>query len=307
MTDSVPVILDTDIGSDIDDAICLAYLLAEPRCELVGITTVSGRPQERAALADAVCRGAGRREVSIHSGVDKATLGGIVQPDCPQAEALPQFDHRAPESFEAYAAVPWLRRTIRARPHEITLLGIGPMMNIGALFASDPEIPSLLGGLVVMCGCFFEPRPYSHEWNARLDPTATAIVYAADVPDHRSVGLDVTMHCKMSAPGAIRRFRDLGGALSVVAAMAETRPRPPGSEMIFHDPLTGACVFEPTLCDWESGDVSVELLSRSVAGMTHFQRAADGAQGRHRAARRVDPERFFARYFSVFDQPHVGQ
>jgi len=151
----------------------------------------------------------------------------------------------------------------------------------------------------VMCGCFFEPRPYSHEWNARLDPTATAIVYGADVPDHRSVGLDVTMHCKMSAPDAIRRFRDLGGSLSVVAAMAETRARPPGSEMIFHDPLTGVCVFEPTLCDWESGDVSVELLSRSVAGMTHFQGATSG-EGRHRAARRVDPERFFERYFSVF-------
>jgi purine nucleosidase len=171
------------------------------------------------------------------------------------------------------------------------------MMNIGALFASDPEIPSLLRALVVMCGCFFEPRPYSHEWNARLDPTATAIVYGAHVPEHRSVGLDVTMQCKMSAPDAIRRFRELGGALSVVAAMADTRPRPPGSEMIFHDPLTGVSVFEPTLCAWESGDVSVELLSRAVAGMTHFE---PNAEGRHRAARRVDPERFFARYFSVF-------
>ena len=34
--------LDTDIGGDIDDAICLAYLLKEPQCELAGITTVCG-------------------------------------------------------------------------------------------------------------------------------------------------------------------------------------------------------------------------------------------------------------------------
>jgi len=36
------VLLDTDIGSDIDDALALAYLLKQERCELVGVTTVSG-------------------------------------------------------------------------------------------------------------------------------------------------------------------------------------------------------------------------------------------------------------------------
>ena len=54
------VLLDTDIGSDIDDAICLAYLLAKPECELLGITTVSGEPEKRAMLASAICRTAGR-------------------------------------------------------------------------------------------------------------------------------------------------------------------------------------------------------------------------------------------------------
>ena len=54
------VLLDTDIGSDIDDAICLAYLLAKPECELLGITTVSGEPEKRAMLASAVCKAAGK-------------------------------------------------------------------------------------------------------------------------------------------------------------------------------------------------------------------------------------------------------
>lgn len=39
------ILLDTDIGGDIDDAICLAYLLNEPDCELIGITTVCGEPE----------------------------------------------------------------------------------------------------------------------------------------------------------------------------------------------------------------------------------------------------------------------
>ena len=48
------IILDTDIGSDIDDALALSYLLREPACELLGITTVSGEPVLRAELASAI-------------------------------------------------------------------------------------------------------------------------------------------------------------------------------------------------------------------------------------------------------------
>ena len=46
------ILLDTDIGSDIDDAVCLAYLLAQPACELVGVTTVSGESVKRAMMVD---------------------------------------------------------------------------------------------------------------------------------------------------------------------------------------------------------------------------------------------------------------
>ena len=59
------LLLDTDIGSDIDDAICLAYLLAKPECDLLGITTVSGEPEKRAMLASAICKAAGRTSRSF--------------------------------------------------------------------------------------------------------------------------------------------------------------------------------------------------------------------------------------------------
>lgn len=62
-------LLDTDIGGDIDDAICLAYLLKEPQCDLIGITTVCGEPEKRAAVADAVCRTVGK-EIPIVTGLD---------------------------------------------------------------------------------------------------------------------------------------------------------------------------------------------------------------------------------------------
>ncbi len=64
---STKVLLDTDIGSDIDDAVCLAYLLAQPACELMGITTVTGEGQGRAMMASALCQLAGQ-DVPIYIG-----------------------------------------------------------------------------------------------------------------------------------------------------------------------------------------------------------------------------------------------
>ncbi len=81
------ILLDTDIGSDIDDAVCLAYLLAQPECELMGITTVSGEPEKRAAMASAQCRAAGK-EIPIFPGAPLTLLTGQRQAECPQAAAL---------------------------------------------------------------------------------------------------------------------------------------------------------------------------------------------------------------------------
>jgi len=44
------IFLDTDIGSDIDDVICLTYLLNNPACDLLGITTVTGEAEKERKL-----------------------------------------------------------------------------------------------------------------------------------------------------------------------------------------------------------------------------------------------------------------
>ena len=192
------VLLDTDIGSDIDDAVCLAYLLAQPQCDLLGITTVTGEPVERAKMASALCKVAGK-DIPIYPGVEDPMLIPLKQKKAPQASALERWPHET--EFPQGEAVEFLRRTIRANPGEVTLLAIGPLTNIGLLFGVDPEIPSLLKSLVLMCGVFTNklagvgPR----EWNAIGDSHATAMVYKAAPPVHRSIGLDVTCQCQMDA------------------------------------------------------------------------------------------------------------
>lgn len=295
MTDTrIPLLLDTDIGSDIDDAVALAYLLRQPRCELLGITTVTGQPRERAMLADAVCRAAGRTDIPIHSGVEPPMLTEPIQSTASQAVVLGRFPHR--DDFAPNTAVEFLRQTIRARPGEITLLAIGPLTNVGLLFAVDPEIPRLLKELVLMCGLFDPRTPYGNirEWNAFGDPYATAIVYRAPVQSHVSFGLDVTTRCTMDADECRRRLR--GGPLDVVAAMAEVWFAHSG-RITFHDPLAAASIFVPELCSYQDGTVEVELLSQRAPGITYWN--AHTEEKPHRVAVDVNAGAFFEEYFRV--------
>jgi len=287
------ILLDTDIGSDIDDAVCLAYLLAQPRCELVGITTVTGQALRRAKMASALCRVAGR-DVPIIPGCEKPFLVPQKQTEAPQADALSRWPHS--ETFPNRNAVEFMRSAIRSAPGEITLLAIGPLTNVGALFAADPEIPGLLKALVLMCGVFTTRTPNSGrlEWNAIGDPHATAMVYAANCRVHRSIGLDVTLRVCMSPDEVRRRFRH--PLLRPVLDFAEVWFRT-AQRIVFHDPLAAVTIFDSEICRFSRGRVEVELASRQALGMTHWQEDPDG---RHEIAIDVDPERFFQRYFEVF-------
>lgn len=287
------VLLDTDIGSDIDDAVCLAYLLAQPDCELMGITTVTGEAEERAKMASALCGVAGRK-VPIFPGAERPMLVPQKQTRAPQAAALKRWDHD--REFPRGEAVEFLRRTVRAQPGEVVLLTIGPLTNAGLLFGVDPEIPSLLKGLVMMCGVFTNRLAGVGpvEWNAIGDPHATAMVYRGEVRVHRSIGLDVTCRVKMDARQVRERFRAdlLRPVLDFAEVWFERR-----DVITFHDPLAAVTIFDDQVCAFRRGTVEVELASERVKGMT-FWKAEE--TGRHEVALEVEPERFFERYFEVF-------
>ena len=289
----VKVLLDTDIGSDIDDAVCLAYLLAQPECQLLGITTVTGEARKRAMLASVLCRVAGR-DIPIYPGAEEPLLIPQRQPEAPQAAALDRWEHDT--RFPTGQAIEFLRNTIHQHPHEVILLTIGPLTNAALLFRTDPEVPALLKGLVMMCGVFGNraaglPR---REWNASCDPHALAMVYRAPVSIHRSVGLDVTTQVRLT----VEQFRarlthDLHQPVLDFAEVWFGR-----RDMVtFHDPLAAAAVFSEHICTFERGNVEVELVSDRLAGATLWQ---PGAAGKHEIALEVDSTRFFEHYFSVF-------
>lgn len=284
------ILLDTDIGTDIDDAVCLAYLLAQPEAELVGVTTVTGQADKRAMMVSALCRVA-RANIPIYPGAEKPLLVAPIQTEAQQAEKLDKWAHDT--DFSENTAIDFMRQAIRAYPHEITLLAIGPLTNVALLFAIDPQIPSLLKRLVVMNGYFFgdEKTP---EWNTKLDPHASQIVYQAGVKDVLAIGLDVTTQVNMEVNEVRLRFdtKLLRPVLDFAEVWFRVRPH-----ITFHDPLAAAVIFDEAICQYETGEITVELADSPMRGLTHW----NPQKGTHRIARSVDVPRFFEHYFSVFE------
>ncbi|MGA9364891.1 MAG: nucleoside hydrolase [Bacteroidota bacterium] len=289
------VLLDTDIGSDIDDAVCLAYLLAHPDCELLGITTVTGEAEKRASIASALCKVAGK-DIPILPGAETPLLVPQKQPCAQQAVALHNWEHET--KFPRGEAIEFLQHTIRSYPGEVVLLAIAPLTNIGLLFSVDPEIPSLLKGLVMMCGRFSDRVQGNYapvEGNAAGDPHAAAIVYRSMVASHRSVGVDVTSWVTMSAGEFRKKFREykLGGPVLDCAEVWFQR----FDITTFHDPLAASTIFDEKICKFQRGTVEVKISDEESLGKTCWKEG--GANSPHEVAVGVDRERFFEHYFSV--------
>ena len=300
--ETIPVLLDTDVGTNVDDALALAYLLRQPRCELVGVSTVSGDVARRAACAEVLCRECGRDDIPVHCGAPGPMLSGTGQAAVPLYAAIAHRPHRTDRTVGT--AVEFMRSTIRARPGEIALLTIGPLTNIALLFALDPELPTLLKAVVSMAGVYY-PHERPVETNVAADPVAAAVVFAATArpssAPHTLVGLNVTTRCTLADDDVRARLRGAVPPAPVALEMAEAffRTR---RHATFNDPLAAAAVFAPDVCTYEPGTVTM-VLDRpgEEAARTYFapDRAAPNRSSTQRVARGVRLELFFDEYFDT--------
>lgn len=306
------IILDTDIGTEVDDAITLAYLLANPDAELIGITTVTGEAVERARLASVFCKAA-HRDIPIYPGCEKPLFIPQLERYAPQKVILNKWEHDT--VFPVNRAVSFMQETIRKYPGEITLLCVAPLTNIGILFALDLEIPSLLKRIVLMCGSPAYTR-YDNtsetmsamqasdaivlgskgvlENNALIDPHAAKLVYDAKVNTHMTVGLNVTSRLVMKPEEAEELFTHplLLPVLDIAREWFKDEER-----VTFHDPLAAVSIFHEDVCRFERGTLLVETESRLLSGFTYWRPDVGGAI---QAASHVNKELFFKYLFETF-------
>jgi inosine-uridine nucleoside N-ribohydrolase len=195
------VILDTDIGDDIDDAFALALVLRSPELQLLGVETAFGDTELRARLVDRYLAAVGRTDVPVMAGVPRTQTNNFSQ--AAYARQSPERKHGS--------AVDFLLKQIRAHPGQITLIAIGPLSNIGAAIQRDPATFRKLKRVVIMGGSVYrgydskgnKNTPLAPEWNILCDPAGAKALLASGVPVF-VMPLDSTqIHLENQALGAI--------------------------------------------------------------------------------------------------------
>jgi hypothetical protein len=177
------VIIDTDIGDDIDDAFAIALALRSPELQILGIATTFGDTETRAKLLDRFLAEVGRPEIPVAAGAPSPPKSTLTQRRYAEAGHFAKPSH--PD------AVAFLLEQIRRYPGQVTLIAIGPLMNIGAAIDKDPATFGKLKRVIIMGGSikrgygdlgFGPPQPPQPEWNILNDVPSAQKLFASGVP-----------------------------------------------------------------------------------------------------------------------------
>jgi inosine-uridine nucleoside N-ribohydrolase len=138
-----PVIIDTDVGDDIDDAFALTIALEDPRLEVIGITTAWGDTRTRTLLVRRLLDTLGHKDVIVAQG-----------PETPNSVPFTQkkWASAARDQSPAPDAIEFIRNQVNQRPGEITLLALAPLSNIEALHDRAPDALAKLKQVAIMAG-----------------------------------------------------------------------------------------------------------------------------------------------------------
>ncbi len=297
---TIPIILDTDIGSDVDDALALALLLASPEVELVGVTTVYGDVACRARIAQKLLQLAGRADVPVFPGAGQPlSWNHPVWWGGHEGKGLLEGDDwHAPVRSEH--AVDWLIDTILARPGEITLITIGPMTNAALAVRREPRLAQAVKAVVSMGGVARVSAnaldlPVA-EHNVKSDPAAARIVLQAGWP-FTMVGLDVTMRVQITREH-VRQITALGTPFhqALERLIARWLAFVGREHTALHDPLAVAVALGQPFVSFQDLRVDVETEGELTDGMTVVRRPGKGAPANARVALDVDAEGFLRFY-----------
>jgi purine nucleosidase len=248
------VIIDTDIGDDIDDAFAVALALQSPELQILGITTTFGDTETRAKLLDRFLAEAGRPDIPIAAGAPTPPRGTFTQRRYAENNRFAKPSH--PD------AVTFLLDQIRRNPGQITLLAIGPLMNVGAAIDKDPATFRKLKRVIMMGGSikrgygdfgFGPPPPPEPEWNILNDIPSAQKLFSAGVPlfvmplDATQLKLDEVKRAFLFSQGT-----PLTDALTILYHQwGQQTPT-------LFDPMTIAFLVNPALCPVQPMHIRVD-------------------------------------------------
>ena len=266
------IIIDTDIGSDIDDAIALAFAMKRSDIKIEGVTAAYGNADLRAKLAKKLLMLGNRDDVKVYAGIDQPLLRNR-EVWVTGYEGVGVFDEDENLAYEAKHAVDFIIDTVLSAPNEITLVPIAPLTNIAAAMIREPKIIKQVKQIVLMGGVTRLGKNADKldryvEHNVTSDPEAAAVVFQSGAPI-TMVGLDVTTQViikKSVRDALIASNTPLNNA--IVAMLDRWFDVIKKDFTLMHDPLTVAIIANRDLVKTKKMDISVQYDQRSGTGQT---------------------------------------
>ncbi len=300
------IVLDTDIGSDVDDALCLALALASRELEVVALTCVGNESRQRARIGAKLLELARRLEIPVYAGCRVPALAGdgfnwfghegeaILEP----GEALRIADEHAVDA---------LLRLSRER-EDLELVAIGPLTNIGVALMKDPDLAGRVRQLTILGGHVRKAEYGGHvftpgvDYNLCSDPHASLVVLRSGIPT-RLVTADVTLQTWLTE-AELARFESSGSELLRALARLVQLWTPVQKRLFrragchvdddnvafLHDPLALACAYDESFCGFET--LEIEPAIEGSVLRTLERPEASEATYPMRCAVAVDAERF---------------
>ncbi|MGC6530994.1 MAG: nucleoside hydrolase [Candidatus Puniceispirillaceae bacterium] len=291
MTQKQKIIIDTDPG--IDDAMAIHMAFADPRLEIVGLTSIFGNVNVEQATRNAIWLS---EQAHYQTDVAKGAATPLIQP-----ANEPSYYVHGDEGFgdlgapeiatkpEAMDAADYIIKTCRAHSGEITLCPVGPLTNIAIALQRDPELVQHVKSVVIMGGAAFVPGNVTKYAEANIwnDPHAADIVFAADW-DVVMIGLDVTTQVTCT-PDDYQSIADdsgpIGHFINVISQFYARFYATIYQELlcVLHDPCAVIAITDPALFDYRHVPLRVicdgEAVGQTLADATLDRRAVKIAVG----------------------------
>jgi purine nucleosidase len=277
------VIIDTDIGDDVDDAFALALALRSPELQILAVTTTFGDTNTRAKLVDRFLGEVDRSDIPVAAGTP-------TPPKTPFTQlAYAEGGHFAKASHAN--AVDFISEQIRLYPGEITLIAIGPLMNLGSLIDKDPKAFRQLKRVVMMGGSiargyddlgYSPPHGPDAEWNIVNDIPSAQKLFGSGVPIYM-MPLDSTQ-LKLDE---VKRAFLLRQGTPIIDQLTLLYHQWGQQTPTLYDPMTLSYILNPSLCPVQPMRIQVD-----DKGFTHAEAGAANAE----VCLRSDPDAFFHFY-----------
>ena len=283
------IIIDTDIGSDIDDAFAVALALRSPEFDILGIAAASGDTQARAKILDRMLGEVGRQDIPVAVGI---------QTPLPEGATVNQKVYGEKGHFGRPThpkAVDFILDQIRRHPGEITLVAIGPVSNLGGLIDESPETFRKVKRVVMMGGWIESIKPdYGNapaygpvpEYNILGDIGAAQKLFLSGVPLY-VMPIDSTLHLTLDE--VKRRLIFSQGTPLTDALALQYHQWDRGRTPIMFDAMTLAYLIDPSLCPVQPMHIRVD-----DKGLTSVESGTPNAQ----VCLHSDADAFFRFYMS---------